>query len=342
MKNNVLKSFLLVGIVLSAILLITVAVSIYLVQPVSSFESENGSFKVNSGATLGTVAEDLYEQKFIRSSKAFYAYGRIFGTNLQAGIFSISPSMSVKEILTTFESGRFESIRVSIPEGLTISKIAALLEQFEVTTAGEFISATKDESLLSEYGIPSKSFEGYLFPDTYNLDPDMSGEAVLRILVDNFFLRISEIEGLKNVSPEELFEKLTLASIVEREYRVTDEAPLIASVFLNRINKNIGLYSCATLEYIITEIQGKPHPKVITYEDIQIDNPYNTYMWAGLPPTPISNPGMVALRAASEPANTNYYYFRLIDASIGNHIFTEDFDDHVEAGTSIQTKSQPS
>ena len=119
---------------------------------------------------------------------------------------------------------------------------------------------------------------------------------------------------------------------------LADEAPLIASVFKNRIAKNIGLYSCATIEYIITEIQGKAHPDVITYDDLKIDNPYNTYKWAGLPPTPISNPGMIALNAAANAPKTNYYYFRLKDEKTGRHAFSEHFDEHIQEGVRYKTK----
>ena len=99
------------------------------------------------------------------------------------------------------------------------------------------------------------------------------------------------------------------------------EAPLIASVFYNRLKRNIGLESCATLEYIITEIQQKAHPEYITLEDEKINSPYNTYKWAGLPPGPISNPGRIALEAAFHPAQTGYLYFVLRDQQAGRHFF---------------------
>ena len=140
------------------------------------------------------------------------------------------------------------------------------------------------------------------------------------------------------MSPEEFRDTIILASIVEHEYRIDEEAPLIASVFRNRIRKGIGLYSCATIEYIITEIEGKPHPDIITYKDLKINSPYNTYKWAALPPGPISNPGMVALKAASDTPATNYYYFRLIDPDTGRHAFTENFNEHIHEGTLLHTK----
>ena len=119
-----------------------------------------------------------------------------------------------------------------------------------------------------------------------------------------------------------------MASIVEREYRRKEEAPLIASVFYNRLRYNIGLESCATLAYIITDIEDKPHPEYLTVEDKHIDSPYNTYKWAGLPPGPIANPGLVALEAAVRPPKTDYYYFVLKDPATGEHYFSEDLQEH--------------
>ena len=206
------------------------------------------------------------------------------------------------------------------------------MEQKNVVQAEEFKKAAQAVSLLTEYQIPAASFEGYLFPDTYYFDTGMTAEAVVRMMVDTFFTRIETIPALHDMSPEDLFYVVRLASIVEREYRVAEEAPLIASVFTNRLKENIGLYSCATIEYIITEIQGLPHPDVILEQDLKINSPYNTYMWAGLPPGPISNPGLIALQAAADPPETDYYFFRLIDPEKGTHYFSAKFEEHINAG----------
>ena len=170
--------------------------------------------------------------------------------------------------------------------------------------------------------------------------PQMEGSAVVRRLADTFFKRVQALETDSQLSADQLHQIVTLASIVEREYRVASEAPLIASVFTNRLRNNIGLYSCATIEYIITEIEGLPHPDRITYADLAIDSPYNTYKWAGLPPGPISNPGMTALNAASHPADTSYYYFVLTDPATGSHTFTSTFDAHIAAENSTSYVSK--
>ncbi|MEE0134089.1 MAG: endolytic transglycosylase MltG [Treponema sp.] len=303
-------------------------------KPVAQDQVSAISYKleVPSGTGIKTVATQLESENIIRSRLVFYLLARKENLQMKAGVYEVQSSMGLTEIFEILESGRQEHLVVSIPEGLTLSKIAALLEAEQIISAQDFIRAAKNPLLLAEYQVPASSFEGYLFPDTYYFIPDMKAEAVVRMLVDTFFKKIAGIEGLATLSPQELFEVVTLASIVEREYQVTEEAPLIASVFKNRLKKNIGLYSCATVVYIITEIEGRPHPEIVTNKDLKLDSPYNTYKWAGLPPGPISNPGLIALSAAANPPKTPYYYFRVTNAGDGSHHFSEDFQEHVEMG----------
>ncbi len=297
---------------------------------------------VPSGETIRAVTRELEENKIIRNGFVMYVYARFNNFVLKAGTYHLKNSMSVQDILSILESGVQEYIRVSIPEGLTITKIAEIFEENKITTAQDFYDAAYDRELVSSYNIPAENFEGFLFPDTYFLTENMDAETVVKLMVDTFFEKISSNKDFVNKTNSELFDIVTLASIVQREYRVADEAPLIASVFENRLRRNIGLYSCATVEYIITEILGQPHPKVITTvgsdADTKIDNPYNTYLWAGLPPGPISNPGMIALSAAVNPPVTDYYYFRLVDEEEGRHVFTSDFNAHKEIGKELYTK----
>ena len=291
------------------------------------------------------VAKLLKEKGLIRSEKFFvlaarvpFFYGRVKPYAIKSGIYNIDSSMTQASILELLDSGKQEYLKVVFPEGLTLGKIAVMLEAEGVCPAADFREAATSYELLEKYQIPADSLEGYLFPDTYFFNPSMDAKAVVSMMVDNFFDRIKTIQGLSEKSPSELYNILIMASIVEREYRVESEAPLIASVFYNRLEDNVGFYSCATIEYIITEILGRPHPDVITYEDLQINSPYNTYKWAGLPPSPISNPGLVALSAAANPPKTDYYYFTLTNAEKGTHAFTKSFGSHIRAGMQLKTK----
>ncbi|MBR1405116.1 MAG: endolytic transglycosylase MltG [Treponema sp.] len=349
MKKNTHKKIafvLCVGGCIMTALVVCAALFFYELSPVDSPKHEREvRFEIPAGTSVSAIAARLHEQQLIRSDRAFYLASRFPAVLLRSsvpvmksGVYTLKSSMSSAQIITLFDSGKQEYIKAVIPEGLTLRKIAQLLDSEGVCATEDFVVAAKNPTLLEEYGVPFESFEGFLFPDTYFFTPSMSAESVLKIMLDNFFAKIAEIPYFQQKTVADFYETLVLASIVEREYRVASEAPLIASVFANRIAVGAGLYSCATIEYIITEIQGKEHPDVITYDDLKIDSPYNTYKWAALPPSPISNPGLVALNAAANPPKTNYFYFTLTDSDVGSHTFSESFNAHVKASAQFKTK----
>ena len=328
---------LLFSVMLSAFFYVTGAVS----------PKENGSeykLKIQSGQTLAQIAQELEENGIIRSQKALYYaarlnfYDKSNQFNLKTGICLVNSSMSLKEVYFCIQDAKPEYIVVSIPEGLTVKKISKILENSGLCTQQDFLEKVSSPKLLKKYDIPAASFEGYLFPDTYYFNADIDVTALVCQMADTFFDKINQIDSLKSLSPEELFEKVTLASIIEREYRVKDEAPLIAGVFSNRLKIGMGLESCATVEYVITEILGKPHPDRIFYADLEIDNPYNTYKYAGLPPGPISCPGFVSLSAAASPKSSDYYYFVLNDVEAGTHTFSRTLGEHNKAANLLYTK----
>lgn len=343
MKTKI-KTFILIFLcVIFVICLCGIFVFFNNLSPVVKDETDANfkqfTVKIPRGIGMKSVGQNLYENEMIKSSLVFYIYSRFTTPKIKAGVYNIDNSLSVKEIISVLESGKQAQIVVSIPEGLTMRRIGEILEKKDVVSKDDFLFACKNPELLNKYNLKNiKNFEGFLFPDTYYFTPAMNADDVVSIFVDNFFEKTSTIENFTNLGTEKMYYVLRLASIVEREYRVKEEAPLIASVFSNRLRRTIGLYSCATVEYIVTEIEGRPHPDVITYKDLKIDSPYNTYLYAGLPPTPISNPGLVALSAATNPPRTSYYFFRLVDAEKGTHYFSTYFDEHTEMGKSLSTK----
>ncbi len=313
--------------------------------PYNKGNTEDIRFEVKSGMSVREICKGLEECGVIRSESVCYLsvrfpflVGRKTPYLLKSGVYYINSAMTVPEILSVLEEGFQEYNKTVIPEGLTVSKIGLILEQNGVCSVQEFVASSKKIDLLRRYNLSAASFEGFLYPDTYFFTPSMGGDDVVCMMLDNFIKHQNMIDSLSGKSFDDIYETVILASIVEREYRVSDEAPLIASVFTNRIKNNIGLYSCATIEYIITEIYGKEHPDVITYDDLKIDNPYNTYKWAGLTPGPISNPGLVALRSAANPPETDYFYFTLTDSVKGKHTFSKTFSSHIKAGSEFKTK----
>jgi UPF0755 protein len=300
-------------------------------SPSPGIPAEGRIFSVRSGESLRGIADRLQEEGLVRSALFLQALARLTGTqgSYKSGYFRILPGDSALDVHRLLVSGYQEQVKVTIPEGWTLKKIAEHLEAKGVGSRAEFLAASSDPALLARLHVPAENLEGYLFPDTYFFPPGYPAEAIVEQMALNFFDRLRELDPTAgSLQARELHEKIILASIVEREYRLEEEAPLIASVFLNRLRYNIGLESCATLEYIITDLQDRPHPRFLSEEDKRIKSPYNTYMWAGLPPGPISNPGLVALAAALHPARTGFYYFVLKNGQTGEHYFSDSLQQH--------------
>jgi len=301
-------------------------------------EAEDGTqtavrFEVRRGESAQSVGRRLADSGLIRNFLFWYLLCRFDNEHIKTGTYRIEVPASQIAIHRMLVSGRQILLRVTIPEGFTVKKAARLFEENGICPADEFLAAAADPETVARYRIPGESMEGYIYPDTYLFPQDFPAVRVVRKIADTFFSRLAEIsEDAVAMSPEELNRLVTLASIVEREYRMAEEAPVMAGVFFNRLNIGMALQSCATVEYVITDILGRPHPEILTTRDTEIRDPYNTYMRPGLPPGPISSPGAVALRAVLDPSKTSYLYFRLVDQSTGRHYFSNTLDDHIKAG----------
>lgn len=335
MKRIAIRMLAACGVLVMALAAGVVAAGWYLSSPPQAEgDGPPVAFEVRSGEPFGAVAVRLADAGLVRSELVLRVLARAQGAErlIRAGSYSLVASMQAGEILSVLLEGHQEQITVIIPEGWTMRRIGERLEKQRVTTAAAFVEAISNRALIREYGINATSMEGYLFPDTYRFPHDYPALSVVRHMADNFFRQLVQVQpDFERMDPQELHEIIILASIVEREYQRPDEAGLIASVFVNRLAVDVGLQSCATIAYVLTELQGREHPTVITYEDLEVDSAFNTYKWHGLPPAPISNPGTVALQAAFFPAQSDYWYFVLKDGVTGEHYFSRDLDEHNEA-----------
>ena len=292
--------------------------------------------EVHRGESAQSVGMRLERAGLIKNRHFWYLLCRFENVFIKAGTYRLQTPASQIAIHRLLVSGRQLLHRVTIPEGVTLGKTAAILEEQGICSAEDFLAAARDPALIADYRIPNDSMLGYLFPDTYLFPSEYPPQRVLRAMADNFFNKLEQIDpSVTSMSPQALNEKVIIASIVEREYRVSEEAPVMAGVFFNRLNIGMALQSCATVEYIITEIQGRPHPSVLYNRDLEIRSPYNTYLVPGLPPGPISAPGAVALRAAFSPVQSEFLYFRLDDPQSGRHYFSKTLDEHIKAGQYI-------
>jgi UPF0755 protein len=279
------------------------------------------------------VGQRLQEAGIIKNWYFWYLLSYLDNEHIKAGVYSLKIPASQLEIRSVLVSGRQLMVRVTIPEGVSLKKTAAILEGAGICEAPAFLAAAEDREILDAYRVPGATMEGYLYPDTYFFTPEFPASRVVRTMADTFFRRLGELlPSALSLDPEELNRRVIIASIVEREYRVDDEAPLMAGVFYNRLRIGMALQSCATVEYVITEIQGRTHPERLYDRDTGIRNPYNTYIRPGLPPGPISAPGAVALNAAFNPVSSDYLYFRLVDPAEGRHYFSRTLDAHIRAG----------
>ncbi len=235
---------------------------------------------------------------------------------LKFGEYNLSPSLNMLQILNKLARGEIVVYKITIPEGYTSIQIAELLDKKEIVEKESFLKLVK-------YG--EKSWEGYLFPDTYEVPKKFGAENMFKLMLSNFE-QVAVDNKLINKAEQTGFtmdEIITLASIIEKEAKFAEEKRQISSVFHNRLKSGMKLQSCATIQYIL----GKPKEK-LEESDLEIESPYNTYLYKGLPPGPICNPGIDSIIAALEPANEDYLYFVLGDN--GRHIFSKTYEEHLK------------
>jgi len=316
-------------IVLACIILVLVFSILMLVPP---FRKDSAEIKVKKGSNLSAVARELYGARVIPSSKVFVFYMRVLGADrtVKTGTYSFAPSLPPFLVARKLVRGETMAKKVIIPEGRTASQIAQILESQNIVSGDAFLQEVNSAELAEQLGIPAASCEGYLFPDTYFFEEESDPRDIIEQMVSSFRAVIRKIGGPQQITEEELHRKVVLASIVEREYRLPEDAPLIASVFFNRLEAQMPLQSCATVVYVLTEHLGRPHPSVVYYNDLRVKDPYNTYIHRGLPPGPISNPGETSLRAVLFPSETDFLYFRLDNVSSGKHRFSRTLEEHNE------------
>jgi UPF0755 protein len=245
--------------------------------------------------------------------------------SINAGEYEVSPSMEPRAVLAKLASGEVYKRKVVVREGTSIWDIGALVEEAGLMPRHEFDNAIADPKLLAEAGISAPSFEGYLFPETYQFSRPINARAIIwRMLEEGeqhwpseYSMRADELQLSRH-------EVLTLASIIEKETSSVDEQPLISSVFHNRLSQGMKLQSDPTVIYGIPNFNGN-----LTKQDLQTPTPYNTYMNFGLPPGPIGNPGEAAIRAALYPRESTYLFF--VADGTGKHVFSTTLQEHNEA-----------
>ncbi|HHT42378.1 MAG TPA: endolytic transglycosylase MltG [Firmicutes bacterium] len=301
-------------------------------QPLSSNDNALSKVvRVQPGMNTRQIAELLEEEGIISNPALFQIMVRLESAehHLQAGAYLLSPEMRPLEIIDHLRSGRVTTVRVIIPEGFEIKQIAALLAEKGLADRERFIELASDaHSVFGEelpIDLPIASLEGYLFPDTYYFSEGQTEEDLIGQMVSRFVqVAEEEVVPLLEESGLTLHEVVTLASIVEREIMVHEERAIVASVYLNRLAVDMPLQADPTVRYVTEE--ERP---IVLYRDLEIDSPYNTYRYRGLPPGPIASPGLASMLAVLNPAETNYFFF--VSRRDGTHEFTETYSEHLKA-----------
>ncbi len=284
-------------------------------------------FRIEPGQGLNQVANRLEKAGLIKNARATSLWGRMRGDagKLHSGEYEVSAGWSTRTILDRLTSGRIKTYEIVIPEGTRANEIAARLEQAGLVDAQTFVAAVTDTAVAERLGVEENSLEGYLYPETYRLPRHMTPEEIARVFVEQFERVWQDLDALARGHTLSRHEIVTLASIVEKETAAPEERPLIASVFLNRMEKNMRLETDPTVIYGIADFDGN-----LTREHLRDrSNPYNTYRIKGLPPGPIASPGIDALRAVLEPADSEFLYF--VSRNDGTHQFSKTYREHTNA-----------
>jgi UPF0755 protein len=307
--------------------------------PADAF-GEPQSFQIEMGEAVGSIASRLETQGLVRSAEAFRIYMIYAGldTTVQAGNYEISPTMNGIDIAHSLQDATPKEVSFTILPGWRVEEIAAALPTSGLNLKPEdFLNAIR-EPLPQNLppGFPQiTDLEGFLYPGTYKFDRSISADGMIAAFLQRFE---------ENVTPElragferqglDLFQAVVLASIVEREAVVDEEAPMIASVFLNRFKIGMKLDSDPTVQYAVgyNQKQATWWTNPLSFDDIAIKSPYNTYNNTGLPPGPICNPSAAALQAVAFPAQSPYYFFRARCDGSGKHNFAVSYAEHLEFG----------
>jgi UPF0755 protein len=319
---KLLKLFMIIFIIL---LLIFLSLGLYAYEefkPPKDFEPKKVYIK--EGMSTKEIGKKLKEENIIKNESLFVLFAKYYDIDkkLKSGIYEFNEKMNLKEVLFKLTQGGLPPfVKVTIKEGLTLKEIAILFEENGLCTKEKFLEeVNKIESYKDYIFDDAKSLEGFLYPDTYYFEKDNLNKNIIMML-ENFNLKFNEVYKDYKGSLNK-YDILKLASIVEKEAMVDEERPLIAGVFLNRLEIGMPLQADPTLKYILDNPSY-----LLSKKELEIDSPYNSYKYTGFPPTPICNPSIKSIYAVLNPEKTEFLYF-VADGN-GRHLFAKTFEEHL-------------
>jgi UPF0755 protein len=334
-----MRKWLLAFLLMLALPVGAIAAFDYMLSPPSG-AGRKEILVIKPGSGVSVVGDLLEAKGLVRSADAFGLWVRVKGLDrsIKAGVYAVAPAMGAKRIATLLVEGRGESERLTVPEGFSMRQIAAVLDEREAGSGDRFLTlAGNAHAFADEYAwladLPAgASLEGFLFPDTYVVPPGAGHEKdLIRMMLARFQqVAIAAFEARPADFSLNMLQAVTMASIVEKEARHAVERPTIAGVFFNRLATRMPFGSDPTVEYVLRKHQGA---KGLSFKDVAVESPYNTYKYPGLPPGPIANPGLASLEATLRPAKTPYLYF--VARGDGTHAFTRTYAEHLATQRAI-------
>lgn len=303
---------------------------------ISSEADKNGSdtsFIINKGESVKQIGDNLKKEKLIKSKTVFkiFVWANKKEAGFQAGEYILSPKLNLKEIIRTLTSGETfnKEKTIKIIEGWTIEDMGSYLEKEGIISKKEFISLTKiklEKNNFSDYDFlkdnKASNLEGYLFPDTYRIFKDATGEDVIKKMLANFGDKLNpELREEIKKQNKTISEIITIASLIEKEVSGEKDMKIVSGILWQRLEIGQALQLDATLSYVLNDNKTSH-----SQEETEINSPYNTYRNKGLPPGPIANPGFTAIKAAVYPAKTEYNYF--LTTKEGKIIYSRTFEEH--------------
>jgi UPF0755 protein len=296
------------------------------------------AFTIQPGENGATVAAKLQRLGIIRDAETFRLLLRYWEVDAQieAGDYSLRQNMTMSEVVSQLQHGRLSAKTITVREGLRAEEAAHLFASEGLVDQEEFINLVRDSAFSYDFlrdrpAKAPKTLEGFLFPDTYQFAVNITATALIDTMLRNFDQRVTiEMRQQALDVGLDLFQALTLASIVEREAVVPAERPIIASVYLNRIKRGMYLEADPTVQYAkgYDAQTGRWWPSLSLEELRVVDSPFNTFMHPGLPPGPICSPGLASIEAVLQPAQTDYLFFHA--TGDGSHAFAQTFEEHLE------------
>jgi len=303
---------------------------LYNIRPSDGIRISGGEVQVVPGESVRSLGIRLESEGYIRSALLFEVIVRAlkYDKKLRAGWYKFEANRSTIRLIDDIFNGKMLTVSFTVPEGATLKQVRDILVRDLIVDEKQLDNFLMNSSYCSLIGLPGyRSAEGFLFPETYRVNKGATPREVLSAMVSRFFFEVGKIYPAYNdLSRDDLYSKLILASIIEKEVRVHEEASVVSGVFYNRLKTGMYLQSCATVQYVL----DKPKERLL-FEDLEIIHPYNTYNNRGLPPGPVSNPGRIALRASFYPERHSYLFFVVKDPARGTHHFSGTYSEHIKA-----------